>query len=94
MRIILLIAAASLLGGCVVRTAANVVTAPVRAVGQVADWATTSQDEADRNRGREIREEEERIGREYRECREDYDQAYCDELFRSRRASAPQDDEN
>lgn len=47
------------LGGCV-STAKTVVTAPFKAVGQGVDWATTSQDEADRNRGREMRKQEER----------------------------------
>lgn len=51
-----------LAGGCVVKTAANVVTLPVKAGAQAADWATTSQDEADRNRGREMRKRE-------KECR-------------------------
>lgn len=51
-----------LAGGCVVKTAANIVTLPVRAGGQAVDWATTSQDEADRNRGREMRKRE-------KECR-------------------------
>ncbi|MEM8694586.1 MAG: hypothetical protein AAGE05_01020 [Pseudomonadota bacterium] len=83
MRIMIATLVALLLSGCIARTAANVVTAPVRAVGQVADWATTSQDEADRNRGREIREEEERLGRQYRECLDDYDRDYCDEVFGS-----------
>ncbi|WP_340588201.1 hypothetical protein [Erythrobacter alti] len=62
------------LGGCVASTVFDVATAPVRAVGQVADWATTSQDEADRARGREIRRREERLGdlqREYAEHEED-----------------------
>jgi hypothetical protein len=81
MRILILIAVSLATSGCIVRTAADVVTAPVRAVGQVADWATTSQDEADRNRGREIREEEERLGREWRECMDEHDRAYCDELY-------------
>lgn len=45
--------------GCV-STAKTVVTAPFKVVGQAADWATTSQDEADRNRGRELRKAEER----------------------------------
>ena len=40
-----------------------VVTAPVKAVGQVADWTTTSQDESDRNRGREMRKREEQLGK-------------------------------
>lgn len=51
-----------LLSGCV-SAVKTVVTAPVKAVGQVADWSTTSQDEADRNRGRELRKREERLGK-------------------------------
>lgn len=61
-------------GGCV-RTAASVVTAPFKAAGQVVDWTTTSQDEADRNYGREMRKKEAREGRERRDwekrCRKD-----------------------
>ncbi len=45
------------LGGCV-STVASVVTAPVKVVAKGADWATTSRDEADRNRGRKIRKAE------------------------------------
>jgi hypothetical protein len=48
-----------MLGGCV-STVASVVTAPVKIVAKGADWATTSRDEADRNRGRKIRKAEER----------------------------------
>ena len=51
------------LGGCVAGTLVDVATMPVRAAGQMADWATTSQDESDRARGREIRRREERLGR-------------------------------
>lgn len=51
-----------LLSGCV-SAVKTVVTAPVKAAGQVADWSTTSQDEADRNRGRAMREREERLGK-------------------------------
>lgn len=54
--------AALMLSGCLAKTAVGVVTAPVRAGSQVVDWATTSQDEADRARGREIRRREERLG--------------------------------
>jgi hypothetical protein len=53
------------LTGCV-RTVANVVTFPVKAASQGVDWATTSQDEADRNRGRKLRKEEQRQAREER----------------------------
>jgi hypothetical protein len=56
------IVAAPLLAGCV-SAVKTVVTAPVKAVGQVADWSTTSQDEADRNRGRAMRKSEERVGK-------------------------------
>lgn len=62
--------AALALNGCVARTLVNVATAPVRAAGQAADWATTSQDEADRERGREIRRREEQLG----ELSEDYEE--------------------
>lgn len=65
-----------MLGGCVVRSVANVATSPVRAASQVADWTTTSQDEADRNRGRELRKREERLGeleREYLRQQKDCD---------------------
>jgi UPF0716 family protein affecting phage T7 exclusion len=65
MRLLFLAAAALMLPGCV-RTVAGVMTAPVKVVSQGADWATTSQDEADRNRGREIRKQEEREARERR----------------------------
>jgi uncharacterized lipoprotein YajG len=66
MRLLLAFAAAALLSGCVMRTAANVVTLPVKAASQGVDWATTSQDEADRNRGRELRKQEEREAKERR----------------------------
>ena len=66
MRMILLLAAPFLLGGCLVRTAADIVTLPVKAVGAGVDALTTSQAEADQRRGRELREAEEREGREAR----------------------------
>lgn len=66
MRIILLLASPLLLGGCIVRTAADIVTLPVKAASAGVDALTTSQAEADQRRGREIREAEEREGREAR----------------------------
>ncbi|MGB3166296.1 MAG: hypothetical protein WBA68_05900 [Alteraurantiacibacter sp.] len=54
------------LGGC--GTLVDAATAPVKAVSKVADWATVSQDEADRERGREIRRREERLGKLHRDC--------------------------
>ena len=50
------------LPGCV-RTLASVVTAPVKMGAQAADWATTSQDESDRNYGRKMRKQEEEEGK-------------------------------
>ncbi len=50
------------LGGCLAKTVVDVATLPVRGAAQAADWATTSGDERDRARGREIREREERLG--------------------------------
>lgn len=49
-----------LAGACVARTAVNVVTLPVKATAKVVDWSTTSQEEADRSRGRAARKQEER----------------------------------
>ena len=80
MRAVLLLASACLLSGCLVRTAANVVTLPVKAVSAGVDAATTSQSEADQRRGREIREEEERLGRLARRCARDPDREECAEL--------------
>ena len=57
-----------LAGGCV-RTVASVVTAPVKIVSQGADWATTSQDEADRNAGRKQRKADEKRAKEDRKAR-------------------------
>jgi len=66
MRAILLLGAALLVSGCLARTAVDLVTLPVRAAGAGVDAVTTSQAEADQRRGRQIREEEERLGREAR----------------------------
>jgi hypothetical protein len=55
-----------LLAGCVVHTAYDVATAPVRVGSKVVDWTTTSQSEADRNYGRKMRKQEAREGREAR----------------------------
>ncbi|WP_076071313.1 hypothetical protein [Sphingomonas montana] len=62
---LVLMMAALPLGGCL-STAAAVVKAPFQVVGQAADWATTSQDESDRNYGRKMRKREAAEGRELR----------------------------
>ncbi|WP_448658830.1 hypothetical protein ACPVPU_15275 [Sphingomonas sp. CJ99] len=64
--IALLALAVPMTGGCIVKTAADIVTAPVRAGAQVVDWTTTSQEESDRNYGREMRKREAREGKERR----------------------------
>ena len=64
MRMLLLIPLELSLGGCVVGTVASaavdVVTLPVKAVSAGVDAVTTSQAEADRNRGRALRLAEDR----------------------------------
>lgn len=64
MRLVLITLLGLGLAGCVARTAADIVTLPVRAAGAGVDAVTTSQEEADRNRGREIRKQEERDAKE------------------------------
>jgi hypothetical protein len=83
--ILALLAISLTLPGCLVRTAADVVTAPIRVGSKAVDLATTSQSEADEKRGREIRKREERLAkleRRYREevvdC-EDGDRAACED---------------
>jgi hypothetical protein len=70
---LLLWSGAMALGGCL-STAGKIVTAPVKAASWTVDKATTSQSEADRNRGREIRRQEEREAKERR--REQRQQGY------------------
>jgi hypothetical protein len=52
-----------LLGGCLAKTALDVVTLPVKVAGRAVDLATTSQAEADQKRGRDVRQREERLGK-------------------------------
>ena len=66
-RVVLPAAVLLLLPGCLAKAALDVATAPVRIAGKAVDLATTSQAEADRNRGRALREREERLGKLERE---------------------------
>ncbi|MFZ2995109.1 hypothetical protein [Sphingobium sp.] len=59
------------LPGCVAKTALDVVTLPVRAGAQAADWATTSQEESDRNYGRKMRQQEAREGKARKQADKD-----------------------
>jgi len=64
------IGAMIMLPGCIAKTALDVATLPVRAGAQAADWATTSQDEADRNYGRHMRKQEAREAKEQKKAEE------------------------
>jgi hypothetical protein len=72
MRAFIVLLSAFALSGCIAKTAVDLVTLPVRAavgvVGAGVDAVTTSQAEADRERGRRLREEDERRGREARQA--------------------------
>jgi hypothetical protein len=63
----------TLLGGCLAKAVYDVATLPVRAASGAVDLATTSQSEADENRGREIRRREEQLGRLDRDYRREAD---------------------
>lgn len=72
-----------LLGGCI-GTAKSIVTAPVRVASKSVDLMTTSQSEADENRGRALRHREERLddlqksyARHMRQCQDGRESA-CD----------------
>ena len=65
--LVTLLPASVLVQGCLAKTAFDVVTAPVKAVSKGVDLATTSQSEADENRGREIRKRQERLAQLERE---------------------------
>ena len=66
MRFLLAAMAGLMLGGCVAQAALDVATLPVKAASAAVDAATTSQAEADRKRGRQIRQQDECLGRETR----------------------------
>lgn len=83
----LLLVCMTLLSGCV-STVASIVTVPIKIAGKAVDLATTSQSEADEKRGREMRKQEEEIGklersysRSAQKCREGDDDA-CDRAER------------
>ena len=63
MRTFLILPLALLLPGCVASVVGDVVTAPIKVVSKTADVMTTSQSEADEKRGRELRKQEERLGK-------------------------------
>ncbi|HEY0112509.1 MAG TPA: hypothetical protein VGB59_05085 [Allosphingosinicella sp.] len=70
-RILLLPLLALSLEACVAQTALDIVTLPVKVASAGVDAVTTSQAEADRKRGRQIRRQEQCIGREDRRARKE-----------------------
>jgi hypothetical protein len=85
MRILLVPLLAFALGGCIARTALDIATLPVKATSAAVDAAHTSQAEVDRKRGRQIRKEEECIGRESRRAQKadrEPDYTRCEERAR------------
>jgi uncharacterized lipoprotein YajG len=80
MRSFILLASPLLLGGCIAKTAYDVATLPVRVVSAGVDAVTTSQSEADQRRGRQIRKEDERLGRLARRCARNPEREQCAEL--------------
>ena len=80
-----------MLSGCLVRAAADVVTAPVKVVSKGVDLATTSQSEADEKRGRELRKREEDLGkleRRYEDEREGCENGDAGECEKARETYA------
>ncbi|HEX9947947.1 MAG TPA: hypothetical protein VGA98_10440 [Allosphingosinicella sp.] len=69
MRLFLVPLAALLLPGCIAKTALDVATLPVKVASAGVDAVVTTQAEADRKRGRQIRRQEECMGREERKAR-------------------------
>jgi hypothetical protein len=68
MRKLFILLTLPLLGGCLARTAVDIATLPVKAASAGVDAVTTSQSEADEKRGRALRKEDERRGREARDA--------------------------
>jgi hypothetical protein len=71
MRILLAAILVLPLGGCIAKTAVDIVTLPVKAASAGVDAVTTSQSERDEKRGRELRKREECMGKEERKARKD-----------------------
>jgi hypothetical protein len=71
MRLLILpsLALALALPGCIAKTALDVATLPVKVASAGVDAVITTQAEADRKRGRQIRKQEECIGKEERQAR-------------------------
>jgi hypothetical protein len=71
MRLLIALPLVPMLGGCLAKTAVDVVTLPVKVVSAGVDAVTTSQKEADEKRGRALRKRDECMGREARKARKE-----------------------
>jgi hypothetical protein len=91
MRILLALLAPICLSGCIAKTAVDIVTLPVKAVGAGVDAVTTSQSEADERRGRALRKQEEREGREARRLQKEQERAW--RAPEQREGDRPREDE-
>jgi hypothetical protein len=69
MRPLLIPLAALALSGCIAKAALDVATLPVKVASAGVDAVVTTQAEADRKRGRQIRRQEECMGKEERKAR-------------------------
>jgi hypothetical protein len=69
MRPFLLPLLALALPGCIAKTALDVATLPVKVASAGVDAVVTTQAEADQKRGRQIRRQEECLGKEERKAR-------------------------
>lgn len=81
MRVVIAGLTAFSLCGCIAQTALEVASLPVKVASAGVDAAITSQAEADRKRGEEIRKYEECLGREQRRAEKqdrDPDYSRCD----------------
>jgi hypothetical protein len=67
----LIVALPLLSGGCIAKTIVDVATLPIKAASQTADWATTSQEESDRNYGKKMRKKEAAEGKAKRAADEE-----------------------
>lgn len=72
-RLAVIATAALALQGCLVKTALDVATAPVKIASRGVDLATTSQSEADEKRGREIRRREGKLAKLDKDLRKQED---------------------
>ncbi len=80
------------LPGCVARTVVSAATLPFKVAGKAVDVATTSQSEADQKRGRDLRLQEERLGRVERSYRQHSSQCSAGDSRSCELASADYDE--